>query len=292
MSSHNRLTLCCNAKVNLYLKVLDRRPDGYHNIETVFHSISIRDTLTLSRREAGFSVSSDSADVPADETNLALVAARRLLEGRGGGVHVSLEKRIPVSAGLGGGSADAAAGLIGVNRMFGLGLEHEDLVRAAAEIGSDVPFMLAGGCAVGEGRGEILTPLKCLPALEVVVVVPPIAVSTRWAYEALRTGLTSVRARSTIVSDALKAGAVESFNSLLHNDFEDLVFARHPLVGKIKEGLLEGGAAGALMSGSGPAVFGIFEKDGDAERSVARFQDEGLSVFRSSFEESGVSTLV
>lgn len=290
MSHHNTVKLRSNAKVNLYLKVLDHRPDGYHNIETVFHSISLSDTLTFTRRETGFTISSDNPDIPLDENNLALVAARRLLgEGRGG-VHVDLEKRIPVSAGLGGGSADAAAGLVGVNRIYDLGMSEAELLEAAAEVGSDVPFMLSGGCALGEGRGEKLTPLRCLPPMTVVVVVPPIAVSTRWAYESLRTGLTTGGTQGNIVLEARRSRAVESVNSLLYNDFECLVFERYPLVLNIKEGLLEGGAAGALMSGSGSAVFGIFEKDGDAEASIARFRDEGLSVYRSSFEESGVST--
>ncbi len=290
MSRHDTVRLRCNAKVNLYLRVLGRRPDGFHNIETIFHSISLSDILTLSRRESGFTVSCSSPGVPIDESNLALVAARRLLgEGRGG-VHVDLDKRIPASAGLGGGSADAAASLVGVNLLYDLGLSDADLLSAAADVGSDVPFMLSGGCAIGEGRGEILTPLKCLPRLPVVVVVPPIAVSTRWAYESLRTGLTTGVSRGNIVSDARRMGAVESVKSLLYNDFEALISERHPLILGIKEGLQSDGAAGALMSGSGSAVFGIFEKDGDAETSVVRFMDEGLSVYRSSFEESGVST--
>jgi 4-diphosphocytidyl-2-C-methyl-D-erythritol kinase len=290
MGNHNSVKLRSNAKVNLYLEVLGKRPDGYHDIETVFHSISLSDTLTITRVESGFTLSTESSGVPRDGTNLALVAARRLLGEGGGGVHIHLEKRIPVSAGLGGGSADAAASLVGVNRLFDLGLSEADLLRAAAEVGSDVPFMLKGGCALGQGRGEILTPSECLAPLSVVVAVPPIEVSTRWAYESLRTGLTSSAGRGKIVLDALRARAVESFNSLLYNRFEELVLLRHPLVRKIKEGLMRAGAAGALMSGSGPAVFGIFEKEGDAEAIVARFKDEGLSAYRSSFEESGVST--
>jgi len=289
MSDQDCLKLRCNAKVNLYLDVLGRRPDGYHDIETVFHTISISDCLTVTRRESGFRLSAGSADVPRDESNLALLAAKRLLgEGRGG-VHIDLEKRIPVSAGLGGGSADAAASMVAVNRIFGLGLTDEDLLEAASEIGSDVPFLLKGGCALGRGRGEMLTQLKCLPPLCVVVVAPPLKVSTRWAYESLRTGLTSRSAGSKIKTDALE-GAVESLNSLLYNRFEGLVFETHPLVRRIKEGLLEAGALGALMSGSGPAVFGIFEKEGDAAEIIARFKDGGLSVYCSSFEESGVST--
>ena len=290
MNDSNLVKLRCNAKVNLHLRVLGRRSDGYHDIETVFHSISLADTLVIARRKSGFTISCDTSEVPADETNLALVAAKKLLGESRGGVHISLEKRIPVSAGLGGGSADAAASLVGVNELYNLGLSDEELAGVAAEVGSDVAFVLAGGCALGEGRGERLRRLKCLPRLPLVIVAPPIAISTRWAYESLRTGLTSGGGRGNILTDALRTGAVWSLKTLLYNDFDDLVFARYPLVASVKEGLLESGAAGALMSGSGPAVFGIFEKEGDAERSVARFSDEGLSVYRSSFEESGVGT--
>jgi 4-diphosphocytidyl-2-C-methyl-D-erythritol kinase len=244
----------------------------------------------VTRRESGFTISTESQNVPRDETNLALVAARRLLgEGRGG-VHIDLEKRIPVGAGLGGGSADAAASLVAVDRLFELGLSHEELLGVAAEVGSDVPFLLKGGCALGRGRGENLTPLDPLPGLCVIVVAPPFEVSTRWAYESLRTGLTSAGGRGKIELDAPRNWAVRSLNSLLYNRFEELVFEKHTLVRRIKEDLMEAGAAGALMSGSGPAVYGIFEKEGDAAATIARFKDEGLGVFCSSFEESGVST--
>ena len=290
MSPIDRVRVRCNAKVNLYLKVLDRRPDGYHNIETVFHSISLADDLELTRRDSGFSLCSGSADIPHDRTNLAAVAARELLGYVGGGVRIDLDKRIPVSAGLGGGSADAAGSLVGVNRLYGLGLSHEELAAVALRVGSDVPFMLRGGCALGEGRGEILTPLRPLPPLAVVVVVPPLSISTAWAYASLKTGLTSHEVRGNIIKRALEEGDVSSINSLLHNDFESLVFEKYPEVGRIKDTLLSHGAAGALMSGSGPAVFGIFTKEGDAGKSIASFKDGGLSVFRSGFEGLGVST--
>jgi 4-diphosphocytidyl-2-C-methyl-D-erythritol kinase len=288
MDDLETVRLRCNAKVNLYLRVLGRRPDGYHDIETVFHSISLHDTVTVTRMEEGFVLETDDPAIPRDESNLALRAARSLLSGRPGGVRIRIEKRIPVSAGLGGGSADAAGSLIGVNRLYGLGLEPKTLADRAARIGSDVPFMLGGGCALGRGRGEILTPLASLTPHTVVVVVPPLSISTPWAYETLKSGLTTRKDRGSILTDALETGAVESIKCLLFNDFESLVFERYPQVAEIKEGLLNDGAAGALMSGSGPAVFGIFDKDGDADRSTERFQDEGLSVYRSCFEESGV----
>ncbi len=283
------MRLRCNAKVNLYLEVLGQRPDGYHDIETVFHSISLSDTMTLSRRPGGFTLSTGSPDVPRDETNLALVAARRLLGDGRGGVHIDLEKGIPVSAGLGGGSADAAGSLVGVNLLFDLGLSEAQLLEAAADVGSDVPFMVSGGCALGEGRGEKLTPLECLPPLPLVVVVPPVRVSTRWAYGALRTGLTSDPARVRIIEEVSRTGAVKSLNSLLYNKFEKLVAERYPVVLGIKDSLTESGAAGALMSGSGPAVFGVFEKDADADAVVARLRSEGLAAYRSCFAEAGVS---
>ena len=185
MSHLDRVRLRANAKVNLHLRVLDRRPDGYHNIETIFHSISLSDTLEMSRRDEGFTISCTSPDVPADDSNLAVIAARRLLgEGRGG-VHIHLAKSIPVAAGLGGGSADAAASLVGVNLLYGLGLSDACLMEAAAGVGSDVPFMLKGGCAAGEGRGEILTPLKPLPLVVALSRVPSADPLTTMPNEAL-----------------------------------------------------------------------------------------------------------
>jgi 4-diphosphocytidyl-2-C-methyl-D-erythritol kinase len=279
----------CNAKVNLFLRVLDRREDGYHNIETLFHSISLHDTLTLTRAGSGISVSCDDPGVPPDSTNTAVKAARSILEGTGLGLHIRIEKRIPIGAGLGGGSADAAGVLAGANRLFGLGHSASDLERIGGQVGADVAFLVGGGCAVGRDRGERLERFPPLPGLPLVVVVPPFSVGSGWAYRSYKMVLTRDRGRLTMVASALAGGDLASLFTLLENDFESLVFEKHPLVRGIKENLIEWGAGGALMTGSGPVVFGIFSEAGDAEACKGRFLNKGHKAVLSSLANKGVT---
>jgi 4-diphosphocytidyl-2-C-methyl-D-erythritol kinase len=279
----------CNAKVNLYLRILGERDDGFHDIETVYHSISLHDTLTLTRRQSGFSISSDHPDVPLDMSNLALKAAARVLEGSTHGVSLTLEKRIPIGAGLGGGSADAAGALVGADRLFGTKHSSQELEAMAEKVGADVKFMLQGGCALGRGRGDQLSPLPCLPAMSVVLVIPPVTVETGWAYDSFKTGLTREDSDLTMIASALEKGDVTSLCKLLHNDFESLIFDRFPFLREVKHELLRSGADGALMSGSGPVVYGVFSKAGDAEDFREQFSDSGLITVLSEFAGRGVT---
>jgi 4-diphosphocytidyl-2-C-methyl-D-erythritol kinase len=284
------VTAQCNAKVNLFLKITGKRSDGFHEIETIYHSISLRDTVTVRRAAEGFSVASDDPALPRDATNLAVRAAAGLLGTSGtGGVHIEIEKRIPVAAGLGGGSADAAGTLVAVNRLHGLGRSPEDLGAAARSIGTDVRFMLRGGCAIGRGRGDDLDELPALPPLAVVVVVPSITVSTTWAYASVKMGLTTPHTRLTMIAGAIDRGDVAELCGLLENDFEALVFERFPEIKRIKDELLGLGACGALMSGSGSSVFGIFSKVGDAEASGEALSKQGLTVLIASLAARGVT---
>jgi 4-diphosphocytidyl-2-C-methyl-D-erythritol kinase len=278
-----------NAKINLFLRVLGPRDDGYHDIETVFHSISLCDTLILRQSNAGISVACDDPGVPLDLNNTALRAARRVLEGTGRGVHIEIQKRIPIGAGLGGGSADAAGVLVGVNDLYGLGYSGPDLEHIGAEVGADVAFMVRGGCAVGRDRGERLEELAPLPALPLVLVVPPLAVGSGWAYRSHKMKLTRDRGRLTMVASALAGGDLASLSALLENDFESLVFEKHPMVGGIKENLVKWGAGIALMTGSGPVVYGIFSKVGDAEACKGRFLDSGHRAILSFLTDKGVT---
>jgi 4-diphosphocytidyl-2-C-methyl-D-erythritol kinase len=268
----------CNAKINLYLHVLGKREDGFHNIETVYHSITLCDTLTLSRRNAGLTLSCSDSTIPVGNENIALRAAAKILEGSPFGVHTAIEKRIPVGAGLAGGSADAAGTLVGLSKLFGLKYSMKDLEMMAEGLGADVKFMLTGGCAIGQGRGDQLTPLPSLPNLPVVLVIPPLTIRTDWAYSSLKMGLTSHTSRLSMVSSALGKGDVASLCDLLENDFEGLIFDRYPSVGRIKEDLLGCGAIGALMSGSGPVVYGLFSKAGDAAACRDRLSGKGLDA--------------
>jgi 4-diphosphocytidyl-2-C-methyl-D-erythritol kinase len=279
----------CNAKINLYLRVLDRRADGFHDIETVFHSISLYDTLTVTRKDSGLHVTSTDPGVPLGDTNLALRAAARLAEGARCGLEIAIDKHIPVGAGLGGGSADAAGALVGVNALLGLNRSTEELEVMAADIGADVKFMLRGGCAVGRGRGDDLSTLACLPPLTIVLVAPPLNVDTGWAYDSLKRGLTTHESTLTMVTSALGKGEVTTLCDLLYNDFEGLIFGNYPFVGEIKEDMLRCGADGALMTGSGPVVYGIFSEAGDARLSREKFLNKGYRTIITGFSELGVT---
>ncbi len=279
----------CNAKINLFLRILDEREDGYHNIETVFHSISLHDTLTLTGTGSGISVSCDDVRVPLDDANTAFRAARAILEGTDRGLDIKIRKRIPIGAGLGGGSADAAGVLVGANWLYGLGYSISDLERMGGDVGADVAFLMQGGCAIGRDRGERLERLEPLPAQPLVLVVPPLSISSEWAYRSYKMGLTRDNGRLTMIASALAGGDLTSVCALLENDFESLVFEKHPLVRGIREKLIEWGAGGALMTGSGPVVFGLFSKVGDAEACKGRFLTKGHHAILSRLADKGVT---
>jgi len=280
----------CNAKINLFLRVTGVRSDGFHEIETVFHSIALADVVTVRRASRGFSVVSNDAALPRDATNLAVRAAASLLgPAAAGGAALDIEKRIPIGGGLGGGSADAAGALVAVNHLYGLGCSEERLEAVARTVGADVSFMVRGGCAIGRGRGDSLERLPPLPPLPLVVVVPSLAISTAWAYNSLEMGLTSRAPRLSMIAGAIEKGDVAGLCGLLENDFEALVFERFPTIKRVKDELLASGARGALMSGSGSSIFGIFSKVGDAEASGAALARQGLTVLIASLAARGVT---
>lgn len=268
------LTLPACAKVNLDLRVLGLRPDGYHDLRTVFQSIALSDTLTLRSTSGPFELTCDDPHVPTDRRNLVWKAASLLwrLAGLGRGrprnVAIHLAKRIPSEAGLGGGSADAAVALTGLNRVWELGLDLPSLSRIAARIGSDVPFFLVGGTALGLGRGDDIYPLADLPKVHVVVLRPGFGVSTaeayRWYDEDARP---PGRPRRATVSRAAPPGW-PAWAAALGNDLEPPVVRHHPTIGRIRQSLLEAGAVTAMMSGSGSAVVGLFERAESARRTA------------------------
>jgi 4-diphosphocytidyl-2-C-methyl-D-erythritol kinase len=283
------VTVSCNAKINLYLRVFGRRPDGFHNIETVFHSISLNDTLRLSPDEHGLSLEARGQPVPQDASNLAVKAAERLLKGKSVGARIEIDKRIPVGAGLGGGSADAAGTILGLDRLYGLGTPRRDMMEIARDVGSDVAFMLDGGCAVGTGRGEMLRAVEPLPEMATVLVIPSMSIDTGWAYNSLKMRLTSPRSDLSMITNALERGDVASLKDLLWNDFEGLIFEKYPLVQQIKQDLLGCGAVGALMSGSGPVVYGLFDRHDEAEACTKRLSAKGLGTVVCSLAGRGVT---
>lgn len=251
----------CPAKVNLFLKVLGKRPDGYHEISTLMQPVSIYDELTVEIESgSGVEISCSSNQCPSGPSNLAYKAAELFLKKTGIGkkVKLSIVKEIPVGAGLGGGSSDAASVLIALNSMTGAGEAEETLMRLGAEIGSDVPFFILRSSAWASGRGTELKRVA-LPCYHYVLVNPGFHVSTAWAYGNL--DLTKVNQDYNLsysVEALSRTDNKGGLKGLLVNDLETATIAAHPALARLKDVLLENGADGALMSGSGPTVFGVF----------------------------------
>jgi len=270
----SRVTVATCAKVNFGLRVLGRRPDGYHSVETILQTVGIWDRVDLDlisgERKIEISVSEGAA--PADESNLCWRAARLLAEQLkvDQGVSITLGKSIPVGAGLGGGSSDAAATLVGAVRLWGLSVTQEQLEAMSAQVGADVPFFLRGGCCLALGRGEKLESLPA-PSAWLVVVVPERRVSTAQAYAALRRGATRGRRRQLsrpikVTIEALKQGGPAALAAALHNDFEATPMGGIEDALQAKAALIEAGCLGASLSGSGSGAFGIAADRASAER--------------------------
>lgn len=279
-----RLELSAAAKVNLALEVLSRRPDGYHEIATVMQTVDLSDRLVLEDTD-GLEVRTTAAGVPTDERNLAYRAAAALREAAGiaRGARITLDKRIPVAAGLGGGSTDAAATLVGLNRLWGLRWPAERLEELAVGLGMDVPFFLRGGAALGTGRGERLTPLGSA-SLGLVLVNPRFAVSTAKMYERLTPAMYSDGVRAKEAARALESRRAGRIAASLYNGLELAARAVYPQVGQMQAALVAAGALGAAMSGSGPTVFGVARSWEQARQIQAR-------VARGSWECWAVRTL-
>ncbi len=268
------------AKINLCLHVLGKRADGYHELRTVFQTLSLHDTLRLTlTRHPGISLDTDNPALPSGRENLvwrALDALRRELRLRGG-VRAQLEKRIPVARGLGGGSSDAAAAMVGLLRLSGRKLPAARLAKLAAGLGADVPFFLFGGRALGIGRGDKVYPLRDLPGHAIVVVSPRnIGVSTREAYRWVSRRLTMRKQVPKLHSFCALCWSPRRAG--VSNDFEAAVFRRHPRLAKIKRGLLRRGAVEAALAGSGSAVFGLFRNPAQARRAARGFPKEQVFV--------------
>ncbi|MGG3311007.1 4-(cytidine 5'-diphospho)-2-C-methyl-D-erythritol kinase [Paenibacillus lautus] len=265
------------AKINLMLDVLHKRPDGFHEVEMVMTMIDLADRLEMSEQKRDtIIITSQAGYIPLDEKNLAFQAARLIKERYDvkKGVHIHLDKKIPVAAGLAGGSSDAAATLRGLNRLWGLDIPQEELLALGAELGSDVPFCVTGGTALATGRGEILTPIPNPPQCWVIVAKPPINVSTAEVYGRLRSEQIQHHPSAERMVEALTQGSFQQMCQSLGNVLEEVTLKMHPEVQQLKEGMLKLGADGALMSGSGPTVFGLVSK----ESKVARIYN-GLRGF-------------
>lgn len=273
------------AKVNLYLRVVGKRTDGYHLLDTLMVPVSLYDEVVIEQVRGArkpLTVTCDNPAVPGGRRNIAYRAARLLLakaEVRGG-VRIHIRKRIPVGAGLGGGSTDAAAVLIGLNRLLRLGLNQGQLMRLAAGLGADVPFFILGVPARARGIGDRLTPLPRLRRFWVVILYPGFSVSTRWVYRRLKSNLTRRGENTSITVPLNNANKAADLAPYLVNDLEEVTVGRYPRLALLKEKLVRVGAVGALMSGSGSSVFGIFRSERGAREALRRLRGEkGLRAY-------------
>ncbi|MBS4031883.1 MAG: 4-(cytidine 5'-diphospho)-2-C-methyl-D-erythritol kinase [Clostridiales bacterium] len=268
------------AKINLTLDIIGKRPDGYHELLTVFQALALHDTLSLSRNNTGMiTLSVGNAPLPTDGTNLAGRAARLLQKQYGiqEGVHIILDKKIPIAAGLGGGSSDAAAVLRGLVRLWRLPLERDTLYSLAETLGSDVPFCLEGGTALGRGRGEKVEILPPCPHFFVVLANPGFAVSTAAVYQAFRLHETRERPDTEAMCAAIASGDRSAVGAHLNNVLETATFPLFPKVGELKSRMSLAGSA--LMCGSGPTVFALFHDRGEAVELYRALQQEGCSAW-------------
>lgn len=280
------ITVLAPAKINLILRILDRRADGFHNLWSLMQTVGLEDevAIQLSRNHLDIKLQCDSRSLSTDQTNLVYRAAAAVLQRseRKVGLDIALTKRIPMGAGLGGGSSDAAATIVGLNRLLNLEWAATDMAQVGQALGSDVPFFFFAPSATVAGRGEQVNPIRITGSRWVVLVNPGFAVETKWAYQQLSSTRSSVQplSESHAVVGREQLLSWEQVLGLTENDFEIPVFKAHPVLREIKQELLSQGAEAALLSGSGATVFGIFRDEAGAQQARARFQAESqLKVF-------------
>lgn len=286
------LTYRSYAKVNLYLDVIGRRPDGFHDIETIFQTVSLADELTFSRQADEITL-----DCPAyiqGKDNLVYRAAILLREHTAckQGVHITLEKNIPVAAGLAGGSGNAAATLLALNNLWDLDVTNEKLANIGLELGSDVPYCLIGGTAAATGRGEIIDPMNPLPETWFILLHPDITVSTADVYNSDKLTFSeeeTVYGRTPSFENALMKLNNGELSEVIFNRMEAPVFEEYPELSEAKQRLLDAGCKAAAMSGSGPTIFGICDIKKDAQRISDEFDDFSITLTRSN--QTGVEQL-
>ena len=279
------MILQANAKINLGLAVLDQRPDGYHDISTVMQSINLFDTVRMEKAQAGgITLTCSEGSLPVDERNLAYRGAALLMKEAGirSGLTIHIEKGIPMEAGMAGGSADGAAALVGVNELFSLGLSTPELCALGVKLGADVPFCLQGGTMLCEGIGEIMTPVDPLWACTILIAKPRDRVSTAEAYHGLAPRGERKQIETALVLAALREQSLEALGRAMENAFEPGVLLGHPVVGELLSAMRGAGAKACRMSGSGPTVFGLFEREETARAArqelEGRFPDTFLAL--------------
>ena len=274
------LTLKAPAKINLGLDVLGRRDNGYHDVRMVMQSIGLYDNVTLEKvKEPGIWLKTNLYYLPVNEKNIAYKAAKLLMDefSIAEGVKITLEKHIPVAAGMAGGSTNAAAVLEGMNQLFALGLSQKELMERGVKLGADVPYCIMKGTALAEGIGEILSPLSGLPECHILIAKPGISVSTKAVYEELDSKEIPDHPDIDGILMGLQEGNLKKIVDSMGNVLERVTIQKYPVIDKIKQAMKDAGAMNAMMSGSGPTVFGIFEDRKMAESARRKIQKRNIA---------------
>ena len=274
------IKLKARAKINLGLDVVRKREDGYHEVRMIMQMINLYDRITLRRStEPGIRVTTNLPYLPVNEDNLVYRAAKLLMEEFKvtEGAEIELQKYIPVAAGMAGGSSDAAAVMVGINRIFHLGLTKKQLMERGVKIGADVPFCIMRGTALAEGIGEVLTPLPAMPHCSLVIAKPKIHVSTKFVYGNLKANELKEHPDIDGQVQALREGSLEQLVAKMGNVLETVTVPAYPVIDEIKRTMLKNDAMGAMMSGSGPTVFGIFEREERAQEVCRLLKKEGAA---------------
>ncbi len=265
----DNITIKAPAKINLYLDVIVKRADGYHELRMIMQSISLFDDINISKADVDIEVKCKAGYVPQGEKNIAYRAAKLMIEhfGLKEGVRISINKRIPVAAGLAGGSTDAAAVMKGINDLFGIKADNQLLAQLGKQIGADVPFCIMGGTAIAEGIGEVLTTLKPFSGVDIVLIKPDFGVSTAYVFKKYSEHYISIRPDINRLIKAMQERNLSDVGSYLFNSLEKVTAEEYSVVKDIKTILNQNGAIGSLMSGSGPSVFGIFDNKSKAQQA-------------------------
>ena len=275
-----KMELRALGKINLGLDVLGRRENGYHDVRMVMQTVYLYDLITLEKKEEpGIELATNLSFLPVNENNLAYRAAKLLADEFQirEGIRITLEKHIPVAAGMAGGSSNAAAVLYGMNRLFSLGLTEEQLMERGVTLGADVPYCILRGTVLAEGIGEILTPLPPLARCYILLAKPPVNVSTKMVYEKLDSCQIPAHPDIDGLMDGLKNQDLEKVASSMGNVLEKVTIEEYPVIDKIKQVMKENGALNAMMSGSGPTVFGIYRERAKARAAAARIREQKLA---------------
>lgn len=280
MGSNYDISLKALAKINLGLDVVRRREDGYHEVRMIMQTIHLYDRLDIKRtKESGIQIQTNLSFLPVNENNLIYKAAKLLMDEFSitDGVSVKLDKRIPVAAGMAGGSTDAAAMLFGMNRLFSLGLTKRQLMERGVQIGADVPYCIMRGTALAEGIGEELSPLAPMVKCPVLIAKPSISVSTKFVYQNLKLDDETIHPDIDRLIDDIRAKNLYDIAAHMGNVLETVTIPNYPVIDEIKKHMLSHGAVGAMMSGSGPTVFGLFDDEATAKKAYKAMRSSHLA---------------